>query len=112
MTTNHEEYMRGAGTDNSYPGYKVKTIICDNFSEGRKGRRTANKRQIMRGVEVQGLARCCAEEPHLQHLASRGRMWVTWPPLLLLAWGEPGGTSLLGLAHRVGAACGLGGQVQ
>jgi len=53
QTTNHEEYMRGAGTDNSYPGYKVKTIICDNFSEGRKGRRVAGKRQIMKGGKIE-----------------------------------------------------------
>ena len=52
-TTNHEEYMRGAGIDNSYPGYKVKTIICDNFSEGRKGRRVAGKRKIMKGGKIE-----------------------------------------------------------
>lgn len=45
--------MRGAGTDNSYPGYKMKTIICDNFSEGRKGRRVAGKRQIMKGGKIE-----------------------------------------------------------
>ena len=45
-TTTHQEYMMGAGTDNSWPGYKVKTVICDNLSEGKRGRRTAGKRKV------------------------------------------------------------------
>jgi len=52
QTTTHAEYMRGAGTDNSWPGYKVNTIICDNFSEGRRGRRIAGKRQIVKGDKI------------------------------------------------------------
>ena len=52
-TTNHEEYMRGAGTDNAWPGYKVKSIVCDNFSEGRKGRRVAGKRKVMKDGKIE-----------------------------------------------------------
>ena len=47
-TTNHEEYMKGAGIDNAWPGYKQKTIICENFSEGKRGRRSAGKRSIVK----------------------------------------------------------------
>ena len=48
QTIPHKEYMRGAGTDNSWPGYKVKTVICDNFSEGKRGRRSAGKRKVIK----------------------------------------------------------------
>jgi len=47
-TTNHEEYMKGAGIDNAWPGYKQKTIICENFSEGKRGRRAAGKRSVIK----------------------------------------------------------------
>ena len=46
QTVPREEYYRGAGSDNAWPGYKCKTVICDNFSEGKRGRRSAGKRKV------------------------------------------------------------------
>jgi len=45
QTTTHEEYMRGAGTDNA-PGFKCRTLLVDNLSEGKRGRIRAAKRMI------------------------------------------------------------------
>jgi len=46
-TTTHEEYMKGVGTDNS-PGYPFRTVLCDNMSEGTRGRIKPKKRKIIK----------------------------------------------------------------
>jgi len=51
QTTTHEEYMKGAGKDNA-PGYKFRTIVLDNMSEGTRGRIKAKKRMIIKDGEV------------------------------------------------------------
>ena len=48
QTVPREEYYRGAGSDNAWPGYKCKTVICDNFSEGKRGRRMPGKRKVVK----------------------------------------------------------------
>ena len=51
QTTTHEEYMRGAGTDNSQ-GFVYRTILLDSTSEGARGRIKAKKRKIIKDGEV------------------------------------------------------------
>ena len=48
QTVPREEYYRGAGSDNAWPGYKCKTVICDNFSEGKRGRRMPGKKKVVK----------------------------------------------------------------
>ena len=51
-TRTHQEYMLGAGTDNAWPGYKMRTVLCDNFSEGKRGRRVAGKRKVVKNGKI------------------------------------------------------------
>ena len=50
-TTTHEEYMKGVGKDNA-PGFPYRTILCDNMSEGTRGRIRPKKRKIIKNGEV------------------------------------------------------------
>jgi len=50
-TNTYEEYMKGVGTDNSQ-GFPFRTVICDNMSEGTRGRIKPKKRKIIKDGTV------------------------------------------------------------